>query len=99
MLKKRGLAAVHIRVKQEVKSPPMRLALYQPGIPQNTGAVLRLGACFKVPVDIIEPCGFPFDDRRLRRSAMDYGAACEIARHGSWHAYLAARRSVAEGGT
>lgn len=69
----------------------MRLALYQPDIPQNTGAVLRLGACFKVPVDVIEPCGFPFDDKRLRRSAMDYGGVCELVRHASWQAYLETR--------
>jgi len=74
----------------------MRLALYQPDIPQNTGAALRLAACFKVPVDIIEPCGFPFDDKRLRRSSMDYGAAAEIARHDSWESFHA--RFRAEGG-
>ncbi len=68
----------------------MRLALYQPDIPQNTGATLRLAACFRVPVDIIEPCGFPWDDKRLRRSAMDYGGACEVERHASWEAYLKA---------
>jgi tRNA (cytidine/uridine-2'-O-)-methyltransferase len=72
----------------------MRLALYQPDIPQNTGAALRLAACFKVPVDIIEPCGFPFDDKRLRRSAMDYGGACELLRHDSWKAFLKAFREV-----
>jgi len=66
----------------------MRLALYQPDIPQNAGAILRLGACFKVPVDIIEPCGFPFDDKRLRRSAMDYGGACDMTRHESWDSFL-----------
>ena len=54
---------------------PMRLALFQPDIPQNTGALMRIGACFRVPLDIIEPCGFPFDDKRLRRTAMDYGPA------------------------
>ena len=75
----------------------MRLALYQPDIPQNTGAALRLAACFKVPVDIIEPCGFPLDDKRLRRSAMDYGAACEFVRHASWEAYLANFRAQALG--
>lgn len=75
----------------------MRLALYQPDIPQNTGAALRLAACFQVPVDIIEPCGFPFDDKRLRRSAMDYGAAAEIVRHASWDAYLKAFRGQSEG--
>jgi tRNA (cytidine/uridine-2'-O-)-methyltransferase len=69
----------------------MRLALYQPDIPQNTGAVLRLAACFRIPVDVIEPCGFPFDDKRLRRSAMDYGGACDLTRHSSWTAFLAAR--------
>ena len=72
----------------------MRLALYQPDIPQNVGAALRLAACFKVPVDIIEPCGFPLDDKRLRRSAMDYGGAAEVSRHDSWASYLAAFRAV-----
>jgi len=72
----------------------MRLALYQPDIPQNTGAALRLAACFRVPLDIIEPCGFPFDDKRLRRSAMDYGAACEMQRHDSWASYLSNFRAV-----
>lgn len=72
----------------------MRLALYQPDIPQNTGAALRLGACFKVPVDIIEPCGFPLDDKRLRRSAMDYGGSCEVLRHASWEAFMRGVRAV-----
>jgi len=71
----------------------MRLALFQPDIPQNTGALMRLGACFRVPVDIIEPCGFPFDDKRLRRTAMDYGTACEIQRHASWESFLSAFRA------
>jgi len=68
----------------------MRLALFQPDIPQNTGALVRIGACFGVPLDIIEPCGFPFDDRRLRRTAMDYGAAVVMDRHASWEAFLTA---------
>lgn len=67
----------------------MRLALYQPDIPQNTGAILRLGACLGVAVDIIEPCGFVLDDRRLRRVAMDYGALAEIERHRSWDVFRA----------
>jgi len=75
----------------------MRLALYQPDIPQNAGAAMRLGACFKVPVDIIEPCGFPFDDKRLRRTAMDYGAACEVLRHASWEVFLRAFRAAGNG--
>jgi tRNA (cytidine/uridine-2'-O-)-methyltransferase len=74
----------------------MRLALFQPDIPQNTGALMRIGACFRVPVDIIEPCGFPFDDKRLRRTAMDYGAACVLERHSSWTAFQAA--TAARGG-
>ena len=73
----------------------MRLALYQPDIPQNTGAALRLAACFKVPVDVIEPCGFPFDDKRLRRSVMDYGGACDLSRHESWETFLTAFRQTA----
>ena len=69
----------------------MRLALYQPDIPQNTGAILRLAACFGMPVDLIEPCGFVFDDRRLRRAGMDYLEQVDLHRHSSWQAYLAAR--------
>jgi len=72
----------------------MRLALYQPDIPQNLGAILRLGACFKVAVDVIEPCGFPFDEKRLRRTAMDYGEACELIRHQSWDAFIADFRKI-----
>ena len=69
----------------------MRLALYQPDIPQNTGAILRLAACFGLPVDVIEPCGFIFDDRRLRRAGMDYLEHVDLHRHRSWQAYLSAR--------
>jgi tRNA (cytidine/uridine-2'-O-)-methyltransferase len=65
----------------------MRLALYQPDIPQNTGALLRLAAALGVGVDIIEPCGFIWDDRRLRRSAMDYIDHVEIVRHRSWETF------------
>jgi tRNA (cytidine/uridine-2'-O-)-methyltransferase len=71
----------------------MRLALYQPDIPQNAGTILRLGACLGVPVDIIEPCGFLFDDRRLRRAGLDYAAQAAITLHRSWLAYQEARRS------
>ncbi|MFZ2007811.1 MAG: TrmH family RNA methyltransferase, partial [Stellaceae bacterium] len=69
----------------------MRLALYEPDIPQNTGALLRLAACFGVGVDLIEPFGFLYDDRRLRRAALDYAALAEVARHPSWAAFVAAR--------
>ncbi|MEX2631824.1 MAG: TrmH family RNA methyltransferase [Tistlia sp.] len=69
----------------------MRLALYQPDIPQNAGAILRLGACLGVGVDIIEPCGFFFDDKRLRRAGMDYLAIASFERHRDWAAFRAAR--------
>jgi len=69
----------------------MRLALYEPDIPQNTGALLRLAACFGVAVDLIEPLGFIFDDRRLRRAALDYVALAEVTRHLSWATFVASR--------
>src|SRR6266481_4268282 len=69
----------------------LRLALFEPDIPQNTGAVLRLAACLGAGVDLIEPCGFLFDDRRLRRAALDYAARVAIRRHASWDAFLAQR--------
>ena len=62
----------------------MRLALYQPDIAGNTGTIIRLGACFGVPVDIIEPCGFPFSDKQLKRAAMDYAAAAQISRRANY---------------
>ncbi|MGC6331665.1 tRNA (cytidine(34)-2'-O)-methyltransferase [Rhizorhabdus sp. FW153] len=62
----------------------MRIALYQPDIAGNVGTILRLAACLGVPVDIIEPCGFAFSDRSLRRSGMDYADGVEIARHADW---------------
>ena len=62
----------------------MRLALYQPDQPGNDGAVLRLGACLGTPVDIIEPCGFPFSDRALKRAGMDYADLADCTRHTSW---------------
>ena len=62
----------------------MRLALFEPDIPQNLGAFIRLSACLGVPLDIIEPCGFPVDDKRIRRAAMDYYDLATLARHSSW---------------
>lgn len=69
----------------------MRLALFEPDIPQNTGAVLRLAACFGLGVDVIFPCGFVFDDSRMRRAGMDYIDQVDIRRHSSWDAYCNAR--------
>jgi len=65
----------------------MRLALYEPDIPQNAGTLIRLGACLGVGVDIIEPCGFLFTDKGLRRAGMDYLELAEIARHASWEKF------------
>jgi tRNA (cytidine/uridine-2'-O-)-methyltransferase len=66
----------------------IRLALYQPDIPQNAGTLLRLGACLGIGVDIIEPCGFVFDERKMRRAGMDYLERADYVRHGSWEAFL-----------
>ncbi len=67
----------------------MKLVLFQPEIPQNTGTLLRLGACMNVPVHIIEPCGFVLSDRRLRRSGMDYIDTANMIRHESWKDFYA----------
>jgi tRNA (cytidine/uridine-2'-O-)-methyltransferase len=69
----------------------MRLALYQPDIPQNTAAIIRLGACLGVAIDIVEPCGFLFSDAGFRRAGMDYLEVADITRHASWNAFLAGR--------
>ena len=67
----------------------MRLVLYQPDIPQNAGAMMRLAACLGVAVDLIEPCGFVLDDRRMRRAGMDYVGHLDLSRWQSWDAYVA----------
>jgi len=65
----------------------LRLALYQPDIPQNAGALMRLCACLGVAMDIIEPCGFLLSDRNFRRAGMDYLASLDLARHASWEEF------------
>ena len=67
----------------------MRLCLFEPEIAGNVGAVMRLGACFGVPVDLIEPMGFEWDDRRVRRTAMDYIDHVDVSRFASFDAYRA----------
>lgn len=62
----------------------MKIALYQPDIALNLGANLRTAACLGVDVEIIEPCGFPFDDRKIRRAGMDYIDMVKYTRHNSW---------------
>jgi tRNA (cytidine/uridine-2'-O-)-methyltransferase len=65
----------------------LRLALYQPDIPQNAGSLMRLCACLGVAMDIIEPCGFPLSDRNFRRAGMDYLASLDLIRHASWEEF------------
>lgn len=66
----------------------MRLALFQPDIPQNTGTLLRLGACLDVELDIIEPCGYIFSEKTLKRAGMDYLHLVKYRRHKSWEHFL-----------
>ena len=65
----------------------MRLALFQPAIPQNVGACIRLGACFGVELHVIEPTGFRLDDRAMKRAALDYGPLGHMTRHSDWDAF------------
>jgi len=71
----------------------MRIALYQPDIPQNTGTILRLCACLGIEAHIIAPAGFPTSDRAFRRAGMDYLDAVALVRHTSWLAFEAWRRT------
>jgi tRNA (cytidine/uridine-2'-O-)-methyltransferase len=75
----------------------VRLALYEPDIPQNAGSLMRLGACLGVGIDIIEPCGFLLSDRNFRRAGMDYLKSADIRRHVSWarfHAELSGKHRL-----
>ena len=75
----------------------MRLALFEPDIPQNTGALLRLGACLDVDVDLIEPAGFLLGDRALKRAGMDYVDSADIVRHASWARFYDGHRQNGAG--
>jgi tRNA (cytidine/uridine-2'-O-)-methyltransferase len=66
----------------------LNLVLYQPDIPQNFGACLRLSACMGATIHVIEPCGFPLDDAKLRRAGMDYIHKARYLRHLNWQAFL-----------
>ena len=70
----------------------MRLAVYQPDIATNLGAMIRIAACFGVPIDVIEPCGFPLSSRDIKRVALDYGGLADVKRHDSWQAFLGTGR-------
>jgi len=76
-------------------SCPMRLALYQPDIPQNTGTILRTAACLGVAVDLIEPAGFDITHRAFKRAGLDYLDHVDIERHASFAAFEAARKARA----
>lgn len=65
----------------------MRIALVEPDIAGNVGTIIRLSTCLGVGVDIIEPCGFPFSDKRLKRAGMDYADQADIVRHNDWDAF------------
>jgi tRNA (cytidine/uridine-2'-O-)-methyltransferase len=79
----------------DMSSHPLRIALYQPDIPGNTGTILRLAACLGLPVDIIEPAGFDLSDKNLKRAGMDYIASVTLTRHVSWDRFEETR--LAEG--
>ena len=65
----------------------MRIALFEPDIPQNAGNIFRLGACLGIPIDVIEPTGFVIDDKRLKRASMDYYDYLDLTKHISWEKF------------
>lgn len=69
----------------------MRLVAFQPDIPQNLGALMRLSAAFAMPLHVVEPCGFPYSDKAVRRAAMDYAAKVALVSHVNWSAFEAGR--------
>lgn len=82
-------SAPHHEITAETTLDLLRLALFQPDIPQNAGTLLRLSACLGVAVDIVEPCGFVLDERKVRRAGMDYIGQASYTRHSSWEAFAA----------
>lgn len=88
-------AAADLAPAQALPPEGLRLALYQPDIPQNCGTMLRLAACVGIAADIIEPCGFVLSDANFRRAGMDYLAHADMTRHSSWAAFR--RRQTAGG--
>ena len=77
----------------DMSAQTLRIALYQPDIPGNTGTILRLAACLGLGVDIIEPAGFDLSDRNLKRAGMDYIAAVALTRHLNWDRFEEARKA------
>ena len=76
----------------------MRMALYQPDIPGNAGAMMRTAACLGVGVDIIGPCGFVLSDKQMRRAGMDYLDRLDLTDHASWQSFQDSRAAAANGG-
>ena len=76
----------------------MRMALYQPDIPGNAGAMMRTAACLGVGVDIIGPCGFVLSDKQMRRAGMDYLDRLDLTDHASWQSFQDSRAATANGG-
>jgi tRNA (cytidine/uridine-2'-O-)-methyltransferase len=72
----------------------MQLVLFQPEIPQNVGTLMRFAACMGIPLDIIEPCGFLFTDKHLKRAGMDYVELATIHRFSSWESFCEGRKNV-----
>lgn len=70
----------------------IEIALYQPDIPQNVGAAIRLCACLGIRLHIIEPCGFPFNDKKIKQAGMDYLTQVELIRHNSWEIFTSANK-------
>jgi tRNA (cytidine/uridine-2'-O-)-methyltransferase len=75
------------RLHRRPVSAVIRLVLFQPDIPQNAGAMMRLAACMGISLDLVEPCGFPLDDQRMKRAGMDYLSMLDLVRHPSWEAF------------
>lgn len=80
--------------KEIYRGAPLRLALFEPDIPQNAGTLFRLGACLGVPIDLIEPAGFDASDRNLKRAGLDYLDHAEIRRHLSFTHFETFRREI-----
>ena len=84
-----------LQIKSKAKPTPnngtkilsLRLATYQPDIAPNLGSMIRLSACLNVPLDIIEPCGFPLSIKSLKRAAMDYADIADLTKHDSWESF------------
>jgi tRNA (cytidine/uridine-2'-O-)-methyltransferase len=72
----------------------MNIVLYQPDFAHNLGSIMRLAVCFGVPLHIIEPCGFPLDDKRIRERSLDYGVHVEMHRHASWEQFESHRKEA-----